>query len=74
TKRQRKFEDTSRNTQNQQQQEQNKRQNTGRAYTAGSGVRQVPTMLTTRRALGRARELLVMSVEFEDILRWNAQS
>ncbi|GKF57325.1 hypothetical protein Tco_0170862, partial [Tanacetum coccineum] len=32
----RKFEDTSRNTQNQQQQ-QNKRQNTGRAYTAGSG-------------------------------------
>ncbi|GKC86459.1 putative reverse transcriptase domain-containing protein [Tanacetum coccineum] len=32
----RKFEDTSRNTQNQQQQ-QNKRQNTGRAYTAGTG-------------------------------------
>ncbi|GJU97423.1 putative reverse transcriptase domain-containing protein [Tanacetum coccineum] len=31
----RKFEDTSRNNQNQQQQ--NKRQNTGRAYTAGSG-------------------------------------
>ncbi|GKC50715.1 putative reverse transcriptase domain-containing protein [Tanacetum coccineum] len=38
----RKFEDTSRNTQNhQQQQKQNKRQNTGRAYTAGSG--QKPT-------------------------------
>ncbi|GJR49634.1 putative reverse transcriptase domain-containing protein [Tanacetum coccineum] len=36
TKSKRKFEDTSRNTQNQQQQ-QNKRQNTGRAYTAGSG-------------------------------------
>ncbi|GJS33356.1 putative reverse transcriptase domain-containing protein [Tanacetum coccineum] len=32
----RKFEDTSRNTQNQQQQ-QNKRQNTSRAYTAGTG-------------------------------------
>ncbi|GJX39110.1 putative reverse transcriptase domain-containing protein [Tanacetum coccineum] len=36
TESKRKFEDTSRNTQNQQQQ-QNKRQNTGRAYTAGSG-------------------------------------
>ncbi|GKG05246.1 putative reverse transcriptase domain-containing protein, partial [Tanacetum coccineum] len=35
TKSKRKFEDTSRNTQNHQQQ--NKRQNTGRAYTAGSG-------------------------------------
>ncbi|GJY41902.1 putative reverse transcriptase domain-containing protein [Tanacetum coccineum] len=32
-------------------------------------VRQVPTMLTTRRALGRARDLLAMSVEFRDILR-----
>ncbi|GJR62458.1 putative reverse transcriptase domain-containing protein [Tanacetum coccineum] len=36
TKNKRKFEDTSRNNQNQQQQ--NKRQNTGRAYTAGSCV------------------------------------
>ncbi|GJX49331.1 putative reverse transcriptase domain-containing protein [Tanacetum coccineum] len=36
TESKRKFEDTSRNTQNQQQQ-QNKRQNTGRAYTAGTG-------------------------------------
>ncbi|GKB58058.1 putative reverse transcriptase domain-containing protein [Tanacetum coccineum] len=35
TESKRKFEDTSRNTQNQQQQ--NKRQNTGRAYTSGSG-------------------------------------
>ncbi|GKD97709.1 reverse transcriptase domain-containing protein, partial [Tanacetum coccineum] len=35
TESKRKFEDTSRNSQNQQQQ-QNKRQNTGRAYTAGS--------------------------------------
>ncbi|GJZ22404.1 putative reverse transcriptase domain-containing protein [Tanacetum coccineum] len=35
TESKRKFEDTSRNTQNQQQQ-QNKRQNTGRAYTAGT--------------------------------------
>nr|GFC60177.1 hypothetical protein [Tanacetum cinerariifolium] len=33
----RKFENTSRNTQNQQQQHSNKRQNTGRAYTAASG-------------------------------------
>ncbi|GJY30490.1 putative reverse transcriptase domain-containing protein, partial [Tanacetum coccineum] len=36
TKSKRMFEDTSRNTQNQQQ-HQNKRQNTGRAYTTGSG-------------------------------------
>ncbi|GJS91291.1 putative reverse transcriptase domain-containing protein, partial [Tanacetum coccineum] len=36
TESKRKFEDTLRNTQNQQQQ-QNKRQNTGRAYTVGSG-------------------------------------
>ncbi|GKF90806.1 reverse transcriptase domain-containing protein, partial [Tanacetum coccineum] len=36
TESKRKFEDTSRNTQNQQQQ-QNKRQNSGRAYTVGSG-------------------------------------
>ncbi|GKA42375.1 putative reverse transcriptase domain-containing protein [Tanacetum coccineum] len=36
----RKFEDTSRNTQNQQQQ-QNKRQNTGRAYTAGLGEKKL---------------------------------
>ncbi|GKA32835.1 putative reverse transcriptase domain-containing protein, partial [Tanacetum coccineum] len=40
TESKRKFEDTSRNTQNQQQQ-QNKRQNTGRAYTVGTG--QKPT-------------------------------
>nr|GFB88147.1 reverse transcriptase domain-containing protein [Tanacetum cinerariifolium] len=33
----RKFENTSRNTQNQQQQQSNKRQNTGRVYTATSG-------------------------------------
>nr|GFC95065.1 hypothetical protein [Tanacetum cinerariifolium] len=33
----RKFENTSRNTHNQQQQHSNKRQNTGRAYTASSG-------------------------------------
>ncbi|GKC54204.1 putative reverse transcriptase domain-containing protein [Tanacetum coccineum] len=66
----RKFEDTSRNTQNQQQhqqqqQQQNKRQNTGRAYTAGSGVSPMPTLLTTRRGLGQVRSLLVMS-ETED--------
>nr|GFD48912.1 hypothetical protein [Tanacetum cinerariifolium] len=33
----REFENTSRNTQNQQQQHSNKRQNTGRVYTAASG-------------------------------------
>nr|GFC42812.1 hypothetical protein [Tanacetum cinerariifolium] len=33
----RKFENTSRNTQNQQQQQSNKRQNTGRVYTTASG-------------------------------------
>ncbi|GJS73238.1 reverse transcriptase domain-containing protein [Tanacetum coccineum] len=38
------------------------------------GVRQMPIMLTTRRALGRVRSLLAMSVEFRDILRGNVQS
>ncbi|GKB09237.1 putative reverse transcriptase domain-containing protein [Tanacetum coccineum] len=56
-----KFEDTSRNNQNQQQQ-QNKRENTGRAYTTGSGVREMPTKLTIRGALGQARNLLASSV------------
>nr|GFB80250.1 hypothetical protein [Tanacetum cinerariifolium] len=37
TARKRKFENTSRNTQNQQQQHSNKRQNIGRVYTAASG-------------------------------------
>ncbi|GKF14756.1 hypothetical protein Tco_0056218, partial [Tanacetum coccineum] len=69
----RKFKDTSRNTENQQQQQQNKRQNTGRAYTTGSGVRQMPTMLTTRRVLDWVKSLLAMSVEFRDILRGNVQ-
>ncbi|GKD88209.1 reverse transcriptase domain-containing protein [Tanacetum coccineum] len=89
----RKFENTSRNNQNQQQQ--NKRQNTGRAYTAGTGekkpyggskslcakcnyhhdgVREMPTMLTIRGALGQARNLLVSSVEFNDTSRGNVQS
>ncbi|GJQ88992.1 putative reverse transcriptase domain-containing protein [Tanacetum coccineum] len=58
----RKSENTSRSNQNQQQQ-QNKRQNTGRAYTAGSGVREMPTTITTRRAPDRVRNLLVLSVE-----------
>ncbi|GJR73966.1 putative reverse transcriptase domain-containing protein [Tanacetum coccineum] len=62
-----------------QQQQQNKRQNTGRAYTAGSsdkkpyggsrplcpkGVWEMPTTLTTRRAPDRVRNLLVLSAEF----------
>ncbi|GJV33613.1 putative reverse transcriptase domain-containing protein [Tanacetum coccineum] len=63
-KNKRKFENTSRNNQNQQQQ--NKRQNTGRAYTAVTGVREMPTMLTIRGALGQARNLLASSVEFKD--------
>ncbi|GJY65447.1 putative reverse transcriptase domain-containing protein, partial [Tanacetum coccineum] len=46
-----------------QQRYENKRQNTGRAYTTGSGVPPMPTLLTTRRALGRAKSLLAMSVE-----------
>ncbi|GKF74769.1 hypothetical protein Tco_0224213, partial [Tanacetum coccineum] len=80
------FENTSRNNQNQQQH--NKRQNTGRAYTAGTsekkpyggskplcalnatitvtvGVREMPTMLTIKGALGQARNLLASSVEFK---------
>ncbi|GKA01320.1 putative reverse transcriptase domain-containing protein [Tanacetum coccineum] len=36
-----------------QQQQQNKRQNTSRAYTTGSGVLQMPTLLTTKGALGQ---------------------
>ncbi|GKG11832.1 hypothetical protein Tco_0346069, partial [Tanacetum coccineum] len=67
----RKFKSTSRNTQNQQQ---NKRQNTGRAYTATSGAQQIPTMLTFRGPLGWARNLFASSVEFMDILRGNVQS
>ncbi|GJY81846.1 putative reverse transcriptase domain-containing protein [Tanacetum coccineum] len=55
-----KFEDTSKNNQNQQQQ--NKRQNTGRAYTAGSGVLQMPILLTTKEALEQVRKLLALSV------------
>ncbi|GJR12163.1 putative reverse transcriptase domain-containing protein [Tanacetum coccineum] len=55
----RRFENTSRNNQNQQQH--NKRQNTGRAYTTGTGVREMPTMLTIRGALGQARNLLALS-------------
>ncbi|GKE06724.1 hypothetical protein Tco_1398742 [Tanacetum coccineum] len=34
-------------------------------------VQQMLTMLTTKRALGRVRSLLAMSVEFRDILRGN---
>ncbi|GJS13289.1 hypothetical protein Tco_0407761 [Tanacetum coccineum] len=81
----RKFKNTSRNSQNQQQQI--KRQNTGRAYTAGSGdkkqyggsrplcskcnyhhdgVREIPTTLTTKRALDRVRSPLVLSAELRD--------
>ncbi|GJU10793.1 putative reverse transcriptase domain-containing protein [Tanacetum coccineum] len=96
SKEQRKFENTSRNNQNQQQQ--NKRQNTGRAYTAGTGekkpygdlnpyvlnetitkrrvrgVRECPTMLTIKGALGQARNLLASSVEFKDTSKRNVQS
>ncbi|GJY70610.1 hypothetical protein Tco_0474313 [Tanacetum coccineum] len=106
-KNKRKLENTSRNNHNQQQQ--NKRQNTGRAYTAGTGekkpyggskplcakcnyyhdypcatnlailpvtvgVQEMSTMLTIRGALGQARNLLALSVEFKDTLRGNVQS
>ncbi|GJT46382.1 reverse transcriptase domain-containing protein [Tanacetum coccineum] len=60
----RKFENTSQNNQNQQ--KQNKRQNTG--------VREMPTMLTIREALGQARNLLASSVEFKDTSRGTVQS
>ncbi|GKE19084.1 hypothetical protein Tco_1426661 [Tanacetum coccineum] len=63
----RKFNDTSRNNQNQQQQ--NKRQNTGRAYTVGSGVLQMPMLLTTKGELGQVRNLFAMSAEPNDISR-----
>ncbi|GJQ99631.1 putative reverse transcriptase domain-containing protein [Tanacetum coccineum] len=106
------FENTSRN--NQKQQQQNKRHNTGRAYTVGTGershmgdlkpyelnatitttvcvlqnatnatnlailpvtvgVREMPTMLTNRGALGQAINLLASSVEFKDTSRGNVQ-
>ncbi|GJS94238.1 hypothetical protein Tco_0801206 [Tanacetum coccineum] len=82
----RKFENTSRN--NQSQQQQNKRQNTGRAYTAGTGerkpyggfkplcakLREVSTMLTIRGVLGQARNLLASSVEFKDTSGGDVQS
>ncbi|GJY44362.1 hypothetical protein Tco_0432575 [Tanacetum coccineum] len=38
------------------------------------GVREMPTMLTIRGALGQARNLLASSVEFKDTSRGNAQS
>ncbi|GJX52943.1 hypothetical protein Tco_0281312 [Tanacetum coccineum] len=68
----RKFENTSRNNQNQQQQ--NKRQNISKAYTAGTRVREMPTMLTIRGELCQARNLLASSVEFKDTSRGNVQS
>nr|GFA57505.1 hypothetical protein [Tanacetum cinerariifolium] len=70
----RKFENTSRNTQSQQRQQSNKRQNIGRVYTASSGLRQIPIMLTMRGALGQDRNRDVMSVEFKDILEDNVPS
>ncbi|GKF41227.1 hypothetical protein Tco_0124569 [Tanacetum coccineum] len=68
-KNKRKFKNTSRNNQNQQQQ--NKRQNTDMAYTAGTGVQEMPTILTIRGALGQAKNLLALSVEFKDTSRGN---
>ncbi|GJW68321.1 hypothetical protein Tco_0122745 [Tanacetum coccineum] len=54
---------------NQQQQQQNKWQNTGRAYAAGSGVLQMPMLLTIKGELGQVRNLLAMNVEPRDISR-----
>ncbi|GJR45881.1 hypothetical protein Tco_1313984 [Tanacetum coccineum] len=78
----RKFDDTSKNNQNQQQL--NKRQNTGKAYTVGHGGRnmtadlrrvlQMPIMLTTKGALGQVRRLLDMNVGIKGTTRVIAQS
>ncbi|GJV54108.1 reverse transcriptase domain-containing protein [Tanacetum coccineum] len=82
----RKFENTSRNNQNQQQQ--NKRQNTAgpilhglvkRSHTGDLNpyalrVREMPTILTIRGALAQSRNLLASSVEFKDTSRGNAQA
>ncbi|GJX25874.1 hypothetical protein Tco_0232170 [Tanacetum coccineum] len=38
------------------------------------GVREIPTMITIRGALGQARNLLALSVEFKDTSRGNVQS
>ncbi|GJV22565.1 putative reverse transcriptase domain-containing protein [Tanacetum coccineum] len=55
-------------------QQQNKRQNTGRAYVTGSGVLQMPTLLTTKGALRQVRKLLDMNVEPRDISRGIGQT
>ncbi|GJU83340.1 putative reverse transcriptase domain-containing protein [Tanacetum coccineum] len=78
----RKFENTSRNNQNQQQQ--NKRQNTGRAYTTGTGERKpyggskplcAKCNISPRRgALGQAETYWLLSVEFKDNTKGNAQA
>ncbi|GKF97491.1 hypothetical protein Tco_0293312, partial [Tanacetum coccineum] len=60
TENKRKFEDTSRNTQNQPQH--NKRQNTGRAYTAGSKTSM--SQVVTKEEMGEVKGLLASSVEF----------
>ncbi|GJW50293.1 hypothetical protein Tco_0091644 [Tanacetum coccineum] len=75
TENKRKFENTSRNSQNQQQQ-QIKRQNTGRAYTTGSDdkkpyggskplcskVREIPKLLTTKCSTVTIRRLFAMEL------------
>ncbi|GKE72498.1 hypothetical protein Tco_1534539, partial [Tanacetum coccineum] len=80
----RKFKDTSRNTENQQQQQQEVEHWPGlhckicatelAIWPMTVGVAPMPTLLTTIRELGRVRSLLAMSVEFRDILRGNVQS
>nr|GEY93749.1 putative reverse transcriptase domain-containing protein [Tanacetum cinerariifolium] len=64
-KNKRKFKDTPRNNQGQQQPP--KKQDAARAYAAGSGARQMPMLATIRGVMGRVRKLLVMSARHEDI-------
>ncbi|GJX72454.1 hypothetical protein Tco_0309625 [Tanacetum coccineum] len=79
TENKRKFENTSRNSQNQQQQ-QIKRQNTGRAYTAGSGDKKpyggskplcFKVAITTNDVF---RVSKVLSMQQKDYLLWNWES
>nr|GEV18974.1 hypothetical protein [Tanacetum cinerariifolium] len=74
----RKLDNTIRNNQNQQQP--NKRQNTGKAYTAGHEekkhyrVLQIPILLTTKGALGQGKRLLATNVGIKGTTGVIAQS
>ncbi|GJR18589.1 reverse transcriptase domain-containing protein [Tanacetum coccineum] len=78
----RKLNNTSKNNQNQQQP--NKRQNTGKAYTVGTGRRNIMTglsrdlqmtiLLTTKEARGQVKRLIAMNVGIKGTTRGIAQS